>query len=452
MKGVILMRREMRLMLLGAVILSLLVVAHAGSDLGLAQGSPSQLVLAVARFDDRSNSGLANVGEGVADLLIERLVNAGYRVVERQEIEAILLERGLNPLLTGDMAQAARLVGADVLLIGSVTKVNIQESSFTLGFLTISGAKVTVDLSIRAVSVYTTEIMGATSVEAEAEGQTGFSLNLGQLLSTLSGWRANVCTGGFLSDKASYVQGEIVNFGYAPAAVGNYAVSVYDATGTNWIWGASYFNPNPGGCVTFSWDGREFWWPRNLVPPGTYRAYLCNNLSCSPGDPTLISSRSFTIVVGVPPSWLSEITVGTEEFSGTIVGQAVDAALDKLVVEIGSILQRIEPQVLAQRAQATQPQPEGQLKGRVIEIWADGTIVLDLGREQGVKQYDVFEVFDAVEVHDPATGAVIEVIPASETPKGEIVVSRVEEKVSLANKVGPDFPIKIGDLVVRKGV
>ncbi|RLE36560.1 hypothetical protein DRJ24_00275, partial [Candidatus Acetothermia bacterium] len=92
----------------------------------LAQGSPSELVIAVARFDDRSGSGLANVGGGVADLLVERLVNAGYRVVEREESDSILAERGLNPLLTGDLAEAARLVGADLLLIGSVTKVDIQ--------------------------------------------------------------------------------------------------------------------------------------------------------------------------------------------------------------------------------------------------------------------------------------------------------------------------------------
>lgn len=86
----------------------------------------------------------------------------------------------------------------------------------------------------------------------------------------------------------------------------------------------------------------------------------------------------------------------------------------------------------------------------MVDIWEDGTIVIDLGREDGVEQYDVFEVYDAVEVHDPSTGELIEVIPATEEPKGEIIVSRVEERVSLANKIGPDFPIEIGDLVIRK--
>ena len=162
-------------------------------------------------------------------------------------------------------------------------------------------------------------------------------------------------------------------------------------------------------------------------------------------------STTFTVVAGgTRPAWMSEITVGTEQFRETIVGQAVDEALDKLVVEIGDVLRRIEPQILAQRAAAAQPQLEAQLKGRVVDIWEDGTIVIGLGREDGVDQYDIFEVYDAVVIHDPNTGELIEVIPATDTPKGEIIVSRVENRVSLASKVGSDFQVNIGDLVTRK--
>ncbi|MFQ6033804.1 MAG: CsgG/HfaB family protein, partial [Candidatus Bipolaricaulia bacterium] len=297
------MRRMIRFALFGVVLLALLSGASIGQDRGLAaQGSPSQLVIAVARFDDRSNSGLANVGEGVADLLTERLVNAGYRVVERAEIESVLLERGLNPLLTTDLATAAQLVGADVLLIGSVTRVDIRETTISLGFLTVSGATVTVGLSIRAVSVYTTEIMDATSVEAQAEGETGCSLNIGQLISTLTGWRANVCTGGFLADKGSYVQGEIVNFGYRdPVPPHTYRVIVKDSLATT-VWVSSWKGSAPASpCVTWSWDQRDLWW--NPVPPGNYTA----ELELWPGGGPPVAARPFTITVGAPPPWLSEI-------------------------------------------------------------------------------------------------------------------------------------------------
>jgi len=435
------MRRKIRLSILGMAVLTLLIgVLFLPA---LAQGSLSQLVLAVARFDDRSGSGLANVGDGVADLLVERLVNAGYRVVERQEIDSILAERGLNPLITGDLAEAARIVGADLLLVGSATKVDIQETTVSLGFFTVSGATVTVGISIRAVDVYTTEIVGASSVEAQAEGQTGFSLNIGQLLGTLSSWRANVCTGGFLSDKASYVQGEIVNFGYKdPAPSHTYRVMVKDSLGTL-IWVSSWEWSSPASpCVTFSWDQKDTF--GNPVPPGSYTADLWLGVS------SMVATRPFTVTAGTPPAWMSEITVGTEQFMGTVVGQAVDKALDELLTKIGEMIGRVEAQVLAERAQAGEPGPSGVLKARVVDIWADGTIVIDIGNEDGVSRYEIFEVYAAVEVRDPATGELIEVIPATDTPKGEMIVTRVEERVSLGNAIGADFPVSIGDLVVRK--
>jgi len=435
------MYRTIRLSIIGMAVLALLVgifVIPVSAESG-----PSRLVLAVARFDDRSGSGLANVGDGVADLLVERLVNAGYRVVERQEIDSILAERGLNPLLTGDLAEAARIVGADLLLVGSVTKVDIQETTISLGFFTVSGATVTVDVSIRAVDVYTTEIVGASSVEAQAEGQTGFSLNIGQLLGTLSSWRANVCTGGFLSDKASYVQGEIVNLGYHdPAPPNTYRVMVKDSVGTL-IWVSSWAWSSPASpCVTFSWDQKDTF--GNPVPPGSYTAELWLGVS------SMVATRSFAVNAGTPPPWVSEITVGTEQFMGTVVGQAVDKALDELMAEIGGIVSRVEEQVLAERGQAAQPQPSAELKGRVVDIWSDGTIVIDIGNEDGVSEYEIFEVYSAAEIRDPSTGALIEVIPTTETPKGEMIITRVEERVSLGSKIGSDFPVSIGDLVVRK--
>ncbi len=410
------------------------------------------LVLAVARFDDRSNSGLANVGEGVADLLLERLLNAGYRVVERQEIESIVLEQGLNPLLAGDVAQAAALVGADLLLIGSVTKVDIRESSFSLGFITVSGATVDVSLSLRAVSAYTSEILGATSVQAQAEGQTGFSLNIGQLMTTLAAQQTDVCGGGFRTNKSSYVQGEIVNFGHSPTPAGNYSVAVYNAS-NNLVWSDTFWNGTPGSCITRSWNQTNVF-TANPVPPGNYTAYLCTFPPPPPffGPPPnqVAPPRSFSITAGTPPAWMSEITVGTQAFNETIVGQAVDAALDKLMDETTTMLEQVEAQVLAQRTQGQVEDTQDGLEGRVVDVFADGTVVLDIGSEHGVETYDVFEVFDAIEVRDPDTDELIQVIPASDQPKGEIIVARVERLVSLATKIGQAFEVAVGDIAIQK--
>jgi len=439
------MRRAVRFTLFGIVLLALIGAVIGGPSRSLAaQESPSQLVIAVARFEDRSGSSLANVGEGVADLLTEKLVNAGYHVVERASIDTVLLERGLNPLVTGDLAQAAQILGADLLVKGSVIRVDIQEMKISLGFVSVSGAAVTTALSSRLVSVYTTEIMGAPSAEADAEGTTGFSLNIGQLISP--GWRSSVCTGGLRTDKSVYYQGEIINIGYldpSPFPPGPCMGCGYygDVTGPSGTFLLGYKRGYPSSpCITWTLN------PSPPLLPGIYTIRLYHGVTISP-----FISTTFTVVAGgTPPAWMSEITVGTEQFRETIVGQAVDEALDKLVVEIGDVLQRIEPQILAQRAAAAQPQLEAQLKGRVVDIWEDGTIVIGLGREDGVDQYDIFEVYDAVVIHDPNTGELIEVIPATDTPKGEIIVSRVENRVSLASKVGSDFQVNIGDLVTRK--
>jgi len=439
-KVVIIMPTGMRALSFGVVLFAVLGASFGLSDRGLAA---EPLLLAIARFDDRSNSGFANVGQGVADLLTEKLVNRGIRVVERAELESILMERQLNPLIREDMALAAQLLGADLLLIGSVTNIDVQETSLSLGFLAVSGATVTTDLSSRLVSVYTSEILRATSVTGNAEGTTGFSLNFGQLFSTLSGIQANVCLGGFLTGKSTTVQGEIVYFGYRdPAPMNTFRVLVKNSLGTV-IWVSSWNSSTPATpCVTWAWNQRDFW--GNPAPPGSYTAELWLGVA------TLVAVRPFTIAVGAPPVWVNELSVGTQEFSDTVVGEAVEDALEQLVAQLGTMLAQVEPQVLAQRDQAAPPPIAEALQGRVVAIIDESTVAIDIGQEAGVEQYTAFEVYDAFPVHDPSTGELIEVIPLTDFPKGELIVTRVQEQVSVAAKLGPDFPVNIGDLVIAK--
>lgn len=396
--------------------------------------SLESIVIAVARFDDRSGSGFINVGAGVADKLIETLFNLGLRVVERTELESVMLEQGL------DSIQAGLILGADVLLIGSVTNVDIKETTISLGFISITGATVKVGMSLRAVSAYTSEIMAATSIEITEEGTTGFSINIGQLLGFLQGWQANVCVPGqFLTDKNTYYQGEMINIGYYDSTVSAPSTATYQVA----ITGPASTTLLPitltsSGCATWTWS---------TWTVGNYTATLsCVGAACDPAPLT----TSFTVIPGVAPPTplISEITIGTTQFDETIVGVATNKALDQLVAKMIVALQGIAPQLIEQRDQYRR---EELLKGRVIEVWDDGTIVIGIGREAGVKRDDIFEVFEAKEIVDPNTGELIEVIPATGVPKGEIIITRVEDKVSLARRL-EEFSINIGDLVVQKEI
>ncbi len=439
-KVVIIMPTVMRILSFGVVLFAILGASFGLSDRGLAAES---LVLAIARFDDRSNSGFANVGEGVVDLLTEKLVNRGIRVVERAELESILMERQLSPLIQEDIALAAQLLGADLLLIGSVSRVGPQEGmSFSFFGLNVKETTYTVELSAHLASVYTSEILRAASVVGKAEGGK-VSLDFGQFLSSFSSLRVNICTGGFLTGKSTYVQGEIVNFGYRdPAPVNTFRVLVKNSLGTV-IWVSSWNSSTAATpCVTWAWNQRDFW--GNPVPPGSYTAELWLGVA------VLVAVRPFTIAAGAAPGWVNELTVGTEEFSDTVVGEAVEDALEQLVAKLGTMLAQVEPQVLAQRDQAAPPPIAAALQGRVVAIIDESTVAIDIGKEEGVEQYTAFEVYDALPVHDPSTGELIEVIPLTDFPKGELIVTRVQEQVSVAAKLGADFPVNIGDMVIAK--
>lgn len=174
----------------------------------------SSIKVAVARFDDRSSSGFVNVGAGVADELIDRLVNSGVRVLERSELEAVMQERGLNPALTSDLATASRLLGADLLIVGAVTKVNVSQASLSLGFFKVSNASVEVSMTARLVNAYTSEIMDSVTASGSEQGTTGFSVDLGRILSLTQPQGGDVCAGGLRTDKPYYSPNETVRIGY----------------------------------------------------------------------------------------------------------------------------------------------------------------------------------------------------------------------------------------------
>lgn len=107
---------------------------------------------------------------GVSDVLVNRLVNSEkYRVIERSRLDALLSEQNLGAsgrIDPSTAAQIGRLLGVEVVIIGSVTQFDIQKQGSTFGLFGVNvGGQTTeavVSLNVRAVNTTTGEIiMGA---------------------------------------------------------------------------------------------------------------------------------------------------------------------------------------------------------------------------------------------------------------------------------------------------
>jgi curli biogenesis system outer membrane secretion channel CsgG len=134
-----------------------------------------------------------DVGKGIADLLVEKLVKSGqYRVIERKAIDKIVAEQNFSNSDRADSNTAAkigRLIGADAIVMGSITqfgrddrKTNVGGSvlgsrlgRYGLGGVGASKAKAVVGLSARLVSVNTGEILAVASGMGEST-RSGTSL------------------------------------------------------------------------------------------------------------------------------------------------------------------------------------------------------------------------------------------------------------------------------------
>ena len=402
----------------------------------------SNIKVAVARFEDRSSSGLINVGQGIADELVGRLVQSGVRVLERSDLEAVMQERGLNPAIQSDLVTAGQLLGADLLIVGSVTKANVQQQAVSLGFFSASSASVDIAMSARLVSVYTSEIVGAVSSEGSASGSTGFSVDIGKLLSASQPATANVCSGGLRSDRPYYYIGETAHFGYKNTGLAGWFGVEIDTLGGAFIKtldGGQFVNS--GACGEWFWDQRG---PGGVqLSPGLYIAKLFDVMSSS-----YIATVSFQIKPGTGPvTPMNEITVGSGQFDETIVGKATNNALDRLVSQLIAGMENAAPAVLAARGSsaARTSAAVAAHEGQVAAILSDGRIAVNIGADAGVHKGDFFQVLETVSlVVDPVTGEILsyDVIGV----KGEIVITDVRDRVSYAVPTSV-FELLIGDIV-----
>jgi curli biogenesis system outer membrane secretion channel CsgG len=117
-----------------------------------------------------------DVGKGIADLLVEKLVQSGtYSVIERKALDKVLAEQNFSNSDRADPNTAAkigRILGVDAIILGSITQFGRDDKATTLGgFGRITSryglggvqrreAKAVVEVTARMISTDTAEVLG----------------------------------------------------------------------------------------------------------------------------------------------------------------------------------------------------------------------------------------------------------------------------------------------------
>ena len=85
-----------------------------------------------------------DIGKGIADILVDKLVNDGvYSVIERKQLDKILAEQNFSNSDRADPASAAkiaRILGVDAIIVGSITQFGRDDQSRAVGGGAASGA------------------------------------------------------------------------------------------------------------------------------------------------------------------------------------------------------------------------------------------------------------------------------------------------------------------------
>lgn len=142
-----------------------------------------------------------DIGKGIADLLVDRLVRDGtYSVIERKAIQKLLAEQNFSNSDRADSNSAAKigkLLGVDAIIIGSITQFGRDDrnvgvggaggvlrgagTKYGLGNVGVRTAKAVVGISSRTVFVDTGEILAVASGRGEStrSGTTLFGSGTG---------------------------------------------------------------------------------------------------------------------------------------------------------------------------------------------------------------------------------------------------------------------------------
>ncbi len=173
-----------------------------------------------------------DVGKGIADLLVDRLVKGGqYSVIERKALDKVLAEQNFSNSDRADPSSAARLgrvLGVDAIIIGSVTQFGRDDKTTSVGGGALGGigrkygiggiskreSKAVVQISARLINTETAEVLAVASGKGESTRSGASLLGAGGGSGTAAGGAYDMTSSQF----ASTILGEAVN--QAVTAVG----------------------------------------------------------------------------------------------------------------------------------------------------------------------------------------------------------------------------------------
>lgn len=127
-----------------------------------------------------------DVGRGITDLLVEKLVNGGvFSVIERKALDTIVTEQNISNSDRFDPTSAAklgRLLGVDAMIIGSITQFGRDDKSTNVGGGALGGisgrfgiggvgkreSKAVVAITARIINTDTGEILSVATGKGES--------------------------------------------------------------------------------------------------------------------------------------------------------------------------------------------------------------------------------------------------------------------------------------------
>jgi curli biogenesis system outer membrane secretion channel CsgG len=134
-----------------------------------------------------------DIGKGIADLLVDKLVNDGtYSVIERKMLDKIIAEQNFSNSDRADPNSAAKIgkiLGVDAIVIGSITQFGRDDRKtsvggaglggitgrFGLGGVSKNDSKAVVAITARLISTDTAEILASATGRGESS-RSGTSL------------------------------------------------------------------------------------------------------------------------------------------------------------------------------------------------------------------------------------------------------------------------------------